>query len=50
MCKHHGNGVCIVGYSCNKLTYGNVVKLIMGEALNVNEDVLADRGEYLLTY
>ena len=47
--KHHRDRTCIVCNSCNKLTYGYGIKLCVGESLNMDENVLTERGKDLLT-
>ena len=47
--KHHGDGVGIVGYTGDQLADGHQIQLLVGQALNVGKDVLADAGKDLLT-
>ena len=47
--KHHGNGVGIVGNAGHQLAHGNLVQLLVGQAFNVGEQVLAQGGKNLLS-
>jgi len=43
--EHHGNGVGIVGNAGNKLANRDLVELLVGEGLNVGEQILAQIGD-----
>ncbi len=47
--KEHGDSVGVVGLSRHQLAHGNVVELLVGEAFDVDKQVLTQLGEDLLS-
>ena len=46
--KEHRDGARIVGHTSDELPYGNVIKLVMREPLDMHENVLAESRDDLL--